>query len=66
MYEGTLDIIKNISGDLEPLVGREWCKKGGAGRYITHAEICYVPGTEITLSQPIELKITKNGLWKFC
>ena len=62
--DGTSGIIKSISGDLEPLVGRNWCKERGAGRYITHAEICYVPGTQITPSQPMRLKITEDGLWK--
>jgi hypothetical protein len=66
MTDGTSNIIKSICGDLEPLVGREWCSKSGAGRYIPPAEICYVPGTQITPSQPIEVKITKDGLWKLC
>jgi hypothetical protein len=63
LTEKTTDLIKNVSGDLEPLVGREWCREKGAGRYITHAQICYVPGTQITLLQPTELKITQDGLW---
>jgi len=63
LTEKTTDLVKNVSGDLEPLVGREWCREKGAGRYITHAQICYVPGTQITLTQPIGLKITQDGLW---
>jgi hypothetical protein len=63
LTEKTTDLVKNVSGDLEPLVGREWCKEKGAGRYITHAQICYVPGTQITLTPYTGLKITQDGLW---
>ncbi|MCX8151345.1 MAG: hypothetical protein N3D85_07605 [Candidatus Bathyarchaeota archaeon] len=65
LTEKTTDLVKNVSGDLEPLVGRDWCREKGAGRYITPAQICYVPGTQITLNQPTGLKITKDGLWVF-
>jgi hypothetical protein len=63
LTEKTTDLIKNVSGDLEPLVGREWCRKKGAGRNITPVQICYVPGTQIEVTQPTELKIAEDGLW---
>lgn len=63
LTEKTTDLIKNVSGDLEPLVGREWCRKKGAGQNITPAQICYVPGTQIEVTQPTELKIAEDGLW---
>ena len=65
LTEKTTDLVKNVSGDLEPLVGRDWCREKGAGRLITPAQICYVPGTQITLNQLTGLKITKDGLWVF-
>jgi hypothetical protein len=64
-YAETPNIIENILGDLEPLVGREWHRERGAGQEISsHAEVCYVPGTQIKVTQPAELKITESGLWK--
>jgi hypothetical protein len=64
-YAETPNIIENILGDLEPLVGREWHKERGAGQQISrHAEVCYVPGTQIKIKQPVGLKITESGLWR--
>jgi hypothetical protein len=57
-------IVENILGDLEPLVGREWDRERGAGQRIGSAEVCYVPGTRIKTKQPVEVEITRDGLWR--
>ncbi|MEM2614144.1 MAG: hypothetical protein QXO15_07975 [Nitrososphaerota archaeon] len=64
-YAEMPDIIEGVLGDLEPLIGREWHEEKGAGGKISeYAEICYVPGTQIKVRQPAELKIIESGLWK--
>lgn len=63
-YTETDNLIEEIVGDFEPLVGREWHKERGAGQEICCADICYTPGTQIKVRQLAELKITESGLWK--
>jgi len=51
--------IKNIKGDLEPLVGREWNKRG-AGQNINNAKICLTPGSKF---KSMKIKIGHFGIW---
>lgn len=52
-----------ITGDIEPLVGREWKDdRGGSGHYISPAQICYIPGS-ITLKD-YNIEIDGLGIWK--
>ncbi len=52
--------LKDVRGDLEPLVGREWNKKG-AGQKISNPKICLTPGTKFKSKSPI--KIGYFGIW---
>lgn len=59
--ENHLNEIKEIKGDLEPLVGREWREKKGAGQKVSAAKICLVPGTRFKGKSGI--MIGEYGLW---
>ncbi len=50
-----------LYGDIEPLVGREWSKEKGAGRKLSKAKICYVPGT--TIERETTFNIGEHGIW---
>jgi hypothetical protein len=58
----------SVRGAIEPVVGREWrIRKGGngaegAGRELTPAKICFVPGTEV-LEDEVPCKIGEFGIW---
>lgn len=56
--------IKDVKGDLEPLVGREWSEKG-AGQEVSNAGICLTPGTRFTLREGVKAEIGNFGIWHF-
>ncbi|HID31148.1 MAG TPA: hypothetical protein EYP19_14275 [Desulfobacterales bacterium] len=49
-----------IVGEVEPLVGREW--ENAPGDRISHAAICFIPGSQIR--QKTTFEIENYGLWK--
>lgn len=53
------------SGEIEPLVGREWHSDARqhcyAGQYLAFNNICFVPGS--TINQTMEFKIGPYGVW---
>jgi hypothetical protein len=50
----------DISGPLEPLVGREWDQVRGAGQRLSAARICWVPGS--VAKRDLVLKIGAYGI----
>lgn len=65
-----LSNLSNISGDFEPLVGREWDEQG-SGMSPKFEGIGLVPGSSFTLKKPNndentpEISIKKYGFWEF-
>jgi len=53
---------KNIKGDIEPLVGREWDPSKGPGHSLSKVVICWIPGSEIDGEQ--YFKVLEYGIWK--
>lgn len=60
--------IFKASGDIEPLVGREWCQNKGAGQKISKAAVCYAPGSIITDDGAHCFEMTTEHVWQpaFC
>lgn len=56
------DISYKIKGDLEPLVGRKWSKRSGAGNNLEFKGFIWKPGTII--NQDIICKINEDGLFE--
>jgi hypothetical protein len=56
--------LEGLEGPLEPLVGREWDNRGrtGAGRLVSPARICYVPGSIVAPGTCIQ--IGPYGIWE--
>ena len=52
-----------FSGEIEPLVGREW-SKSGAGMRISKGIVCFTPGTKIEGVRSYTLG--EFGVWKIC
>lgn len=50
------------SGEVEPLVGREWRLPNRPGQHLDYVGICYVPGT--ILAEPLDFAIEPFGLWR--
>lgn len=48
--------LNNFIGNIEPIIGREWCGESGAGRKITTANINISPGSKITEDFEISLE----------
>lgn len=55
----------SITGDVEPLVGREWrshnSRRCYVGQHIEYTDICFVPGSQV--DQASDFVIGKFGLW---
>jgi len=50
-------------GDIEPVVGREWCEeRGGPGRRISNAKVCYIPGSIV--EKTVNFEVGDYGIWK--
>lgn len=53
------------SGEIEPLVGREWRSKEStnryAGQYVSFCDLCWIPGS--TVAQKSDFAIGKFGIW---
>lgn len=50
-------------GDIEPVVGREWCEeRGGPGRRISNAKVCYIPGSVV--EKTVIFEVGEYGIWK--
>jgi hypothetical protein len=55
---------KNIRGQIEPLLGREWTLGGGAGSNLTRANICWVPGSIVYENEESVFQIGPYGIWQ--
>lgn len=61
--ENYFERIKSVKGDLEPLVWREWSKKG-VGQDPKFGGIALVPGSKFQLDEKRKVQITDYGIWK--
>ncbi len=54
------------SGEIEPLVGREWRSNNAryryAGQHVSLAGICFAPGS--TVDQPLTVVVEPAGMWR--
>jgi hypothetical protein len=53
--------LDQVSGEIEPLVGREW-KDSKSRHEPTEAKICWVPGSSV--SKERKFKIVQDGVWQ--
>ncbi|GAB4533699.1 MAG: hypothetical protein Kow0063_15970 [Anaerolineae bacterium] len=55
-----------VSGDVEPLVGREWRsdapRRRFAGQYVAFSDICFAPGS--VALQALDFAVDKYGIWR--
>jgi len=60
------DKLKDIQGDFEPLVGREWSDDKGPGQKTNFGGIALKPGSKFKLNNDnIKITISDYGVWKF-
>jgi hypothetical protein len=52
----------NISGSIEPLLGREWTPEQGPGRQVTLFGLCYIPGSVV--QNDTTFTIGCYGIWE--
>jgi hypothetical protein len=52
----------NISGSIEPLVGREWTQEQGPGRQVTLFGLYYTPGSVV--QNDMTFAIGRYGIWE--
>jgi hypothetical protein len=62
----TLTADLPVSGDIEPLVGREWRsdnpRRRYVGQHVAFSEVCFVPGS-MTL-RALDFAVDKYGVWR--
>lgn len=62
----TLPTYLPASGEVEPLVGREWRSRNThhrhAGQHIEYISACFAPGSAV--NQPLDFVIEKFGIWR--
>jgi len=65
--DNDINKFKEIRGDLEPVVGREWKNEDnedeGPGRKVTKSMICLVPGTKFEIDEDVDIEINNYGMW---
>jgi hypothetical protein len=52
------------AGDVEPLVGRAWDNRRGAGQIVSVAEVCYAPGARLEGTQSLWFEWTTAHIWQ--
>lgn len=55
--------VHNVSGPIEPLVGRETVAEGHFGKQISKAHICYTPGS-LVMDNNLTCRIGPYGIWE--
>lgn len=58
----------SATGEVEPLVGREWRSNDQshryAGQYLAFTSVCFIPGSIMDQSGGVQFKVEKFGIWQ--
>ncbi|MGC9529166.1 MAG: hypothetical protein ACP5G2_00900 [Candidatus Bipolaricaulaceae bacterium] len=60
--DGLRRAVQHVDGPIEPLVGRETKAGGRFGEQVSHAHICYVPGSNVEPGSTFQ--IGPYGIWE--
>lgn len=51
-----------LSGDIEPVVGRNWCENSGPGRALSRAAFCWTPGSVVEKEGGMGFRLAEYGM----
>lgn len=59
----TLTTSAEVTGEIEPFIGRETTDAGRFGQRLSQAQVCWAPGS-MTLHREQKFRITHKGIWE--